>query len=393
MYRQAAEEQIAFENSKKAVSPSAIPDRPGRILVVDDEEVNIHLLRSVLQQQQHEVHEASNGEQALRLVEKVQPDVILMDVMMPGMDGLEACRRLKSNPETCSIPIIVLTALNQEDDYIEAIDANADDFMTKPFKQASLQARVRGYLRLKRLDEEVERLRRLKEDLTRMIVHDLNGPMFGITGYLDLLLRESGLSESARDKAGKARRSATEASEMIRNLLQIDQMESGNMVLNNQKFKIAEIIEDAAHSIEPQFQMRQQQFEIKSRATMQVMADKDLVRRVVQNLLGNAAKFAPKNTLIEVECKATGADFLIAVENPGTVIPEAELQSVFNKFSQVGDRPQAARQGCGLGLAFCRLVAQAHNGRMQAISPRPGREDGARFEFIAPMRQSADNTR
>ncbi len=374
-----------------AKAPAAVPDIPGTILVVDDEDVNVHLLQSVLSEQGHRIIVAKDGAESLEKVKTHNPDLILMDVMMPGMDGLEACRILKSDPETCMIPVIILTALNQEDDYINAIDSNADDFMSKPFKQASLLARVRGYLRLKRLDEEVTRLAKLKEDLTHMIVHDLNGPMFGISGYLELLSGEADLSDTAKDFVAKARRSTDEASEMIRNLLQIEQIESGKLEIHPCEFLLSDLVVEATHNAAPRIEAKFSKLNVKGPDSLSVFADKDLINRVLQNLLGNAIKFAPEASTISVEFEKRGQQCVLAVENSGATISEDDQTNIFDKFSQVKNRPSAARQGCGLGLNFCRLVAEAHNGNIRVVSPRPNHEDGARFEFCVPVKPFMEN--
>jgi two-component system, sensor histidine kinase and response regulator len=377
--------ELPSTTDSPANAPAAIPDTPGTILVVDDEDVNIHLLQNVLTEQGHTIIAARDGAESLEKVKEHLPDLILMDVMMPCMDGLEACRILKSDPETCMIPIIILTALNQEDDYINAIDSNADDFMSKPFKQASLLARVRGYLRLKRLDEEVTRLAKLKEDLTHMIVHDLNGPMFGISGYLELLSYEDDLKDEVKDFVSKARRSADEARDMIRNLLQIEQIESGKLQVAPSKFILSELVNDAIHNAKPLIEVNGNTLVVEGPGTMNIFADRDLIKRVLQNLLANAIKFAPRESAIAIQYGSVGSQFMLAVENDGPTISKDDQTRIFDKFSQVNDRPSVARQGCGLGLNFCRLVAEAHNGSIQSISPRPDHDNGVRFEFCAPM--------
>lgn len=354
------------------------------VLVVDDEESNLLLIENTLDYAQCRVHLARDGQEALDSVAAEAPDIILLDVMMPRIDGFEVCRRLKSDPETRAIPVIVLTALDQANDHARALDMGADDFMTKPFNPTILQARLRSYIRAKRLADEVRDLQALKTDLTRMIVHDLNGPVFGVMGYLDLIAMSPDLPEKAARQLGAARRSAQEISRMIANLLDIDRMEAGHLHPRPVPFDWPTLIAEAIEPLRPAWEARELTLDLKGPQSEMAKGDKDLLRRVVQNLVGNAVKFADPDHPVRIRWSLDGA-LRFAVANRGRSIAPQDQPRIFDKFAQVGDRPDAARQGCGLGLAFCRMAVEAHGGHIELASPPENWPDGVEFSMHIPQ--------
>jgi len=181
------------------------------ILIVDDDEKNIKLLKAYLQAEEYRIFQALNGEDALKMVNNFNPDVILLDVMMPGIDGFEVCKRLKTDEKTKMIPVVMVTALREREDRIKALEAGADDFLSKPVNKTELLVRVKSLLRIKSYhdqllnsykeialkNERLKELERIKEGLTHMIIHDLNNPLSAIYGNLEMIKVENqNLSET-----------------------------------------------------------------------------------------------------------------------------------------------------------------------------------------------------
>jgi putative two-component system response regulator len=172
------------------------------ILIVDDEEKNIKLIKGMLLSQNFQLVEALSGEEAFKFVRHHRPDIILLDVMMPGVSGFEVCRQLKQNEETKTIPIVMVTALREKEHRVKAMDAGADDFISKPVDQTELLIRVKSLLRIKSYHDELLNshqeiaaknkklleLEKIKEGLTHMIIHDLRNPLGAIVGFIDLIL-------------------------------------------------------------------------------------------------------------------------------------------------------------------------------------------------------------
>ena len=212
----------------------------GRVLVVDDQENNRLLLKDLLEAQGHQVIEAVDGAEALRQVVDSIPDVVLLDVGMPGMDGFEVCRRLKADPATAAIPVLLVTALSQRDQRLLGIGAGANDYITKPIDKSDLSLRVRNAIRMRQLYVEVEeqyrrleRLELLRDSLVHMIVHDLRSPLAGIRAYLDLIKLDGAgkLDVAMTQSIDEARKVAVEMTDMVSDLLDVSRLEAGQMPL------------------------------------------------------------------------------------------------------------------------------------------------------------------
>ncbi len=358
-----------------------------RILIVDDEEFNRRLLRGILASTGHYIFEAVDGIEALRLVEENLPDIILLDIMMPEMDGFSACRKLKASDETNDIPVLMITSLNDVDDYVRAIDSGADDFITKPVNATALLARIKGFLRNKQLSDKVKQLNRFKNDLTRMIVHDLRGPMTGILGYLDLSINSDSISPTVRAYLQNALSSAHDASGLIDNLLGIEKLESGTLTLNPEPVHILSLVQ---HNIDVQnanIMSCNLKIELQGPRDLIYRCDQNLMNRVIQNMLVNAIKFSPENSVIKIEWESNSREFDYSVTNHGEIIDPENQAVIFDKFAQLDDRPALSRGGVGLGLAFCKMAVGAHGGSMELVSPAPGFEDGVKFIAKLPLKK------
>ncbi|MDJ0589975.1 MAG: response regulator [Pleurocapsa sp. MO_226.B13] len=157
-------------------------EKPKIILVVDDEIHNFDVIEAFLFKEKYILEHANNGREALNFLTKTQPDLILLDVMMPDLNGIEVCRRIKSNPHICHIPIVMATALNSKEDLANCLEAGADDFISKPISGLELRARVKSMLRIKQQYNILKETLQMRDDLSTMIVHDLRNPIGNITG-------------------------------------------------------------------------------------------------------------------------------------------------------------------------------------------------------------------
>ena len=196
------------------------------ILIVDDQETNRQILKIGLTQPGYYLIFAGSGIEALEIVAELTPDLILLDVMMPGMDGLEVCQRLKSHPQWQFIPIILVTALNSKEDLAHGLEVGADDFIAKPFNWLELEARIRSMLRLKeqydRLEAQkaqLEEVLQLRKDMTHMLVHDMKSPLTAVSVYSDLLLRDSALPAQAQQHLQAIKQGAEQLTQYANDLL------------------------------------------------------------------------------------------------------------------------------------------------------------------------------
>ncbi|MEX1348805.1 MAG: response regulator [Desulfobacterales bacterium] len=374
-----------------------------KILIVDDEIKNIRLFKAMLISESYQTFEAFSGEQALEMISGVNPDLILLDVIMPGINGFDVCRKLKLADETKVIPIVMITALSEKAHRLEALEAGADDFLSKPVDHSELLVRAKSLLRIKTYHDEIrarnseiaeqnEKLRELqkiKEGLTHMIIHDLNNPLSSIIGALDLiLLKESALSQKTRGSMNACLDYCRDLKNMILSLLGIHRMEEGKLELNIEGSDITELIMEAMQQSE--FKAIKSQVRLSangSNAPHTAAIDRGLIKRVILNLLSNAIRHTPTggNVKIKTDFNTTDESIRIQVVDTGNGLAPEYHKKVFDKFEQVGLNQEGVTLGSGgLGLAFCKMAVEAHGGKIWVESEGEGQ--GANFQFTVPVK-------
>jgi signal transduction histidine kinase len=357
------------------------------VLVVDDEAANRSLFATMLESDGHEAVLAADGHQALSAAAEAAPDVVLLDVMMPELNGYEVCRRLKADPETAAIPVIMLTGLSQRDSRLEGIRAGANDFLNKPVDLTELRLRVRNAIHSKRLYDEVragyarlEKLEALREDLTGMIVHDMRSPLMGISGFLELLQMQTKdvLPEEDYEFLGRALESSHQLMEMVNSLLDVSRLESGEMPLCCGGHDLAHLARAAVESLGSL--TWNGRVEVEASGPVYAFCDEQLVQRVIANLVGNGVKFSPKDRPVRVRISGGGERATVSVADDGPGIPAEFHERIFEKFGQVDPCGRRLRSS-GLGLAFCKLAVEAHGGE---ISLRSAPGEGSEFRMDIP---------
>ncbi|HTB64068.1 MAG TPA: response regulator [Opitutales bacterium] len=376
-------------------TPEAPPGLPaaavGRVLVVDDDPGSRSMLGDWLGAYGHQVRTAADGPEALLAVEQELPDVIVMDVMMPGMDGFTVCERLKRDPKTAGIPILLLTALNERDDRMRGMRAGANDFLMKPADLPYVLLRVRNAVRLRQLHNEVKlqfaevcREQQMRESLLHMIVHDLRTPLAGLEGFLQLLQMSAGskLDDRPAHYLKQALHASHNLAHQIDLLLDIHRMEEGKMPVQAVAHDVRGVVDRALEPLRPLFGNRKLKLEMPQTPTPGV-GDPGLLGRVLSNLVGNAIAFtSAQEGEISVRLR-NGANMVrVEVEDNGSGIEPEKLEMIFEKFTQVGE--QVRSRSSGLGLAFCKLAMEAQHGKIGVVS-RVGL--GSRFWFEVPAEE------
>lgn len=351
------------QNQKKAQS----------ILIVDDTPSNVLLLEKMLTERGYRTQSASNGEEALESVRAQAPDLILLDITMPGLNGYEVCRQLKADTAVQDVPVIFLTALHETLEKVMAFNVGGVDYVTKPFQLEEVFARIKTHLQLRWLE-------RLRADLTNMIVHDLRSPLTVIMASMDLLaLQEKGLeSPETREIISSARHSAEEMIDMISSILDVSKMDAGAMNLNLENFKVNALIGAVVATTHPLSEERTVTFDSTGYATS-ITADIVLIRRVLQNLLSNALKYSPVGGDVRITAMPVLKAVRIAVTDSGPGIAAGQHERIFEKFGQVNG--ETSRLGTGLGLTFCKMAVEAHGGRI-GVESTPGH--GSTFWITLP---------
>ena len=373
-----------------------------QILVVDDIETNRHLLARRLTRQGYKVALASSGEEALSKLAEFPPDLILLDIMMPGLDGYEVLGRLKSHPLWQHIPVLMISALDEISSVVRCISMGADDYLPKPFNQVLLSARVRACLEKKRLrDQEMhlfqqlqanyQKLRELEElrdSLTHMVVHDLRTPLTSIISGLQTLEAISEMDELQSEVLGMALGGGETLLRMINDLLDISKMEAGELKLEYARVDARRVAQTSLHQVSSLAQHRNLKLvECISADLPPLFADEDKLTRTLTNLLGNAIKFTPSGgtvrLLAEVPPDGENATNLrFAVADTGEGIPSDAFLRIFEKFGQVDARLAGRKNSTGLGLTFCKMAVEAHGGRIW-VESELGK--GSTFQFVIPL--------
>ena len=358
------------------------------ILVIDDEPDNFDVVESFLNNLNCQLHYAARGKTALEMLEVFRPDVILLDLMMPELNGLEVCRIIKQDSRWKSVPIIMITALTSKEDMAACLDAGASDFLSKPVNGVELRARVKSMIRMKQQYDDLESLLQTREDMVRMIVHDLRNPLTTIM-LSSSMLDDANLSiERKKEKIERLTRSSHRLQSLIDSLLLMAKIEAGKMVLkytstnlNQMCLALAEDFEAIAAQKNLEIIVQLPEDSQSNLESPQVNVDISIFRRILDNLLSNSIKFSPSNNqiIISVEYpESGGANISVADRGIGTT-DEMKLV-IFDKY-EIGTPVQNTAQ-LGLGLAFCKLAIEAHGG---SISVKNNEPQGSIFTIAIPQ--------
>ena len=351
------------------------------LLVIDDEPENFDVIESLLYKEGYKLHYLSSGAKAVEHLEAFQPDVILLDVMMPDLNGLDVCRRLKAHPQWKHIPVIMVTALNAKEDLAQCLSQGANDFIGKPINGMELRARVRSMLQIKQQYDDLQALLQLREDMVGMILHDLRNPLAAILLAAHMLRLPDLPPTKQQQKVDQIEIAGQQLQSLIDSLLIMAKLESGKMVLNCTQTDLYELCVAVVKDFEAIAAQRQQSLITQLPEPGHYVAiDAAVFRRVIDNLLMNAIKFSPKGSQIILQAAYLQPDGLkIQVTDSGPGVSEALKQQIFEKY-EVGTPIKDVSQ-IGLGLAFCKLAIEAHGGSITITDNHP---NGATFTVAFP---------
>jgi two-component system sensor histidine kinase/response regulator len=351
-----------------------------QVLIVDDEPSSLFTLEMLLSAEPYEIALATNGQEALDQVEAVNPDVILLDVMMPNMTGFEVCERMKDKEEWQHIPIILVTALDGKDDLVRGLNSGADEFVTKPVSGAELRARVRSMLRIKKQYDEIEEALKLREDMADMIVHDLRSPLHALLLYTDLLEQKLQSSTAYAQLTTKIRAQTNRLNSMLTDMLVLARMKSGKLALDQHMVDMSTLVMNAIDDQEAASDAKRIQIAWQlPDQPVHMRLDSKLLERTLDNLLTNAIKFSPNDSTVTIRLEHLnssgsngasrhGACLQVVDQGPG--IAEEYRERIFDRYEIVTLKSEDISQ-IGIGLAFCKMVVEAHGGRIFAEANEP----------------------
>lgn len=341
----------------------------GDILVVDDTPAYLDALRTMLREHGYRARPVPNGRLALGAVEQQRPDLILMDVEMPELNGFETCERLRADERFRDIPVIFLSSLSSTDDKVKAFSSGGVDYVTKPFQPEEVIARVETHLRLRRMQKQIadqydalRKLEGMRDSLTHMIVHDLRSPLQGILMSMELLASEDMRPNvDVGDTSKRGLRSAQSLMQIINTLLDVNKLEAGEMRLERADGDLHTAVKGAFESLGTLVTDRTVKVE-QPDGPVPASFDHEILTRVIANLVANALKFTPKPGEVVVRISRSRGGPTIEVIDRGPGIPPEYRERIFEKFGQVDGAKNRKMPGTGLGLTFCKLALDAHGG-------------------------------
>lgn len=364
-----------------------------KILIVDDVMSNVLLLKVLLTNEKFAIATASNGRQALEQVEKENPDLVLLDVMMPDMSGFEVAQHLKSNPQTAEIPIIFLTALNSTADIVKGFQVGANDFISKPFNKEELIIRVTHQISLvaaKRLilskTEELQRTIAGRDKLYSVIAHDLRSPMGSIKMVLNMLILNlpfEKIGAEMYELLTMANQTTEDVFSLLDNLLKWTKSQIGKLNVVYQDVDLVEVTDGVIEIFSMVASLKKIRIREMKPERMMVNADIDMLKTVVRNLLSNAIKFSKENSEILVKMEEVNGMAVVSVQDHGCGISEEAQKKLLHADTHFSTFGTNNEEGSGLGLLLCKDFVVKNGGKLWFTSKEG---EGSIFSFSIPVK-------
>lgn len=356
---------------------SPVIDLAGRkILIVDDDRINLRILSGILRSENYSLTQAESGEAALEAYAAQPPDLVLLDVMLPGMDGFEICRHLKATYGADSAPVIFITAKAESDDVVQGLAAGGADYLPKPFKPKEVLARIRTHLqsrllieRQKLLVDQLSKANAAKNRFLGMAAHDLRNPLASIRGLAEFLTDGTvgALTPDQQDLVSTIHSASQSMLDLVNELLDLATIEAGELKLMLEPHDLAALLEKSVFLNNIEAAKKGTKVTLaKHPELVRPKIDSAKIRQVADNLISNAIKFSPPGSEITVEVNVGADSCGFSVKDQGPGIPAAERDKLFKDFGKLSVKPTAGEKSTGLGLAICRKIVDAHAGSIMA---------------------------
>jgi two-component system, sensor histidine kinase len=380
-------------------------DSVGKILIVDDNPSNVKILKERLESYKLEV--ANSGEDALKIAPVFAPDLILLDVMMPGMNGYEVCRKIRVNSKLKGAKIIMISAKALRSERLQGYDVGADDYIVKPFDGQELLAKVQVYLRLKSTEEfnrslkkevreqtgklreakeAAEAANRAKDKFISTMTHELRNPLTSVIGCSDLLTMQcdGALTEQQLHYVNLIRQAGNHLSNLVSEVFDVVKIDRNVVELDLSSFSAAGFIDATVDMIRNQLKAKDLNVTVKIDPKLTRMTgDNRRCKQILLNLLSNAVKYTDHGGSIEIHAKKDGdSSVRISVADNGIGIKEEHQQKLFSEFYQVDRRRDEKLGGTGIGLALTRRLVELHGGK---IGVKSKNREGSKFWFTLPI--------
>jgi signal transduction histidine kinase len=344
---------------------------PANILIVDDVPANLKVLSEILKEVGYKVRPVPNGLLALQVAEKEKPDLILLDIMMPDLDGYEVCRRIKQNMELCEIPIIFISALNETDDVVKALRYGGVDYITKPFKSEEVIARVGTHIKLHHQSIELRKLNITKDRFFSIIAHDLRGPMGGFMGLTDILADQLKIMsmDDIQKYLDSMRKTSSNLFRLLENLLQWAQMQQGAIPFNPDYLPLLPVVLDCIEIIRDAATLKKLDIEYSIPDQLKVYTDNQVLHSILRNHISNAVKFTPKHGKVFISASSMNEKGVeIKIKDSGIGMSPTMIESLFRIDKHTGRPGTEGEPSTGLGLLLSKEFIDKHGGNIRVES-------------------------
>jgi len=351
--------------------------RKGKVLIVDDMATNIKILGMGIRQD-FDVLIATNGEKALQIARgNPRPDIILLDIVMPGIDGFEVCRQLKEDPETRDIPVVFITAKCDEQTERKGFEAGGVDYIVKPFSVPVVRARVRTQWQLKRQRDDLARMAKKMEELNQTknrflgtAAHDLRNPLVSIRGMADIMRQGivGGVTDEQTEMLDTIHDAAHTMVNMVNDLLDVAVIESGKFDLNLERTDLSELIRNRIRLMKHIADQKSMTLDVQLHTLPECILDRDRIIQVFDNLYGNAIKFSPQGSTVSLYLGIRDEYAMLEVRDEGPGIRKEDQSRLFGAFQKLGTKTTGGEASTGLGLSIVKKIVEAHQGKVEIQS-------------------------
>ncbi len=330
------------------------------ILIVDDEHANQFLLEGLLSALGYETITAGNGEECLALLNNHEPNLILLDIMMPKLNGIDTLKKISESEEFKKIPIIMVSAKTSTNDIKQALELGAIDYVKKPFDETELSARIKVGLRLKENEDNLREMIAQRESFVRIVSHDLRSPFTAINGFAELLLSDENLTNDQKESLQYIIDSAEYSLEYFNKLLSWTQLEHSDIKLNRNDHNLSQLINNSFLIFRGKAKEKNISLSHKVDEDLSLNLDGTFFQQVIGNLINNAIKFTSENGEINISCDQK-EKLEIVVSDSGVGIPEEITpELLFGQTFRSSTRGTKGEKGTGIGLGICKKIIDAH---------------------------------
>lgn len=330
-----------------------------KILVVDDEPVNIFFLEGVLSAEGFEVMSSLDGMDALDKVSKFVPDVIMLDIMMPGMSGMEVLERLVTNSDTKHIPVIMVTAKSEAEDVQLALSKGATEYIKKPVNEVEMLARLRTVVRLKEQEDRLREQLQSKEEFIHMVSHDMRAPLLAVAGLAEMLLNDENNIEHQKT-LNIIINSSNFIIDYFNKLLNWSNLRAKEIILSKTWFKLIEVIKSSEIIFSLRIAEKKQKLIIDCDENIKLLADESYFQQVINNLLNNAIKYTLDGGSITIDANEVKNSIIIKIIDTGIGITGVTKDELFGSTFHKSTRGTKGEKGTGVGLRICKIISEAH---------------------------------